>query len=267
MSLLHARGAAAICSTAAAISRDAGAHVVDRPPIALERRARLLDGGGAVLGVLRARLDDARRRGRSRSGSRSTSSAIWPAALLGLLGELAHLLGDDREAAALLAGAGGLDRGVERQQVRLLGDAGDRVDDAADLLGHRRRARSIALGDGRRTRARRASPRSPRHGASAPSCGDGARLLGGVGGRPARRGAVAAWRAATSLGRRRARLGDRAPGARRPARPRRRRGDLADRAAGLLASRRHLLRTPATTSRAGGDLARSSRRVCSRMRL
>ncbi len=52
---------------------------------------------------------------------------------LGLLGQLADLLGDDGEAAALLAGAGGLDRGVEREQVGLLGDAGDRVDDAADL--------------------------------------------------------------------------------------------------------------------------------------
>ena len=63
---------------------------------------------------------------------------------LGLLGELADLLGDDGEAAALLAGAGGLDRGVEREQVGLLGDAGDRVDDAADLLGLARRGRSIA---------------------------------------------------------------------------------------------------------------------------
>ena len=42
--------------------------------------------------------------------------------LLGLLGQLADLLGDDREAAALLAGARGLDRGVQREQVGLLGD-------------------------------------------------------------------------------------------------------------------------------------------------
>ena len=45
--------------------------------------------------------------------------------LRGRLGELAHLVGDDREAAALLARAGGLDRGVERQQVGLVGDLGD----------------------------------------------------------------------------------------------------------------------------------------------
>jgi hypothetical protein len=33
-----------------------------------------------------------------------------------------------------IAGAGGLDGRVERQEVRLLGDARDRVDDAADAL-------------------------------------------------------------------------------------------------------------------------------------
>ena len=50
------------------------------------------------------------------------------------LGELAHLVGDDREAAALLAGAGGLDGGVERQQVGLVGDR-------RDLRGQARRPR------------------------------------------------------------------------------------------------------------------------------
>ena len=54
--------------------------------------------------------------------------------VLGLLGELSDLFGDNREAAALLAGAGGLDRGIQREQVGLLGDAGDRCDDRADLL-------------------------------------------------------------------------------------------------------------------------------------
>jgi hypothetical protein len=39
-----------------------------------------------------------------------------------------------RASSALLARPRGLDRGVERQQVRLLGDAGDRVDNAADLV-------------------------------------------------------------------------------------------------------------------------------------
>jgi len=43
--------------------------------------------------------------------------------------------GDDGEATALVAGAGGLDRGVEGEQVGLFGDAGDGGDDRADLLG------------------------------------------------------------------------------------------------------------------------------------
>ena len=54
--------------------------------------------------------------------------------MLGFLGELADLLGDDREPAALLPGASGLDRRVEREQVGLLGDCGDRLDDRSDLL-------------------------------------------------------------------------------------------------------------------------------------
>ena len=53
---------------------------------------------------------------------------------LRLLGQLADLLGHDGEAAALLAGARGLDGGVERQQVRLLGDGRDGVHDPADAL-------------------------------------------------------------------------------------------------------------------------------------
>ena len=68
---------------------DAAADVVDARGQAVERGARLDDGLGRVLG------------------------------------QLADLVGDDREAAAVLAGARGLDRGVEREQVRLLGDVGD----------------------------------------------------------------------------------------------------------------------------------------------
>ncbi len=60
-------------------------------------------------------------------------SAIEVAESPGLLGEAADLLGDDGEAAAVLAGAGRLDGGVEREQVGLVGDAGDRVQDPADL--------------------------------------------------------------------------------------------------------------------------------------
>ena len=51
------------------------------------------------------------------------------------LGQDPHLLGHHGKAGAVLAGLGGLDRRVEGQQVRLVGDAGDRRDDLADLGG------------------------------------------------------------------------------------------------------------------------------------
>ena len=82
-----------------------------------------------------------RRRSRARSVSvwiSAISAAIDARPLLGLVGQLADLVGDDREAAALLAGAGRLDGGVEGQEVGLLGDAADRVDHRAD------RARALA---------------------------------------------------------------------------------------------------------------------------
>ena len=50
------------------------------------------------------------------------------------VGELADLLGDDGEALARLAGARGLDGGVEREDLRLLGDVVDDDEHAADLL-------------------------------------------------------------------------------------------------------------------------------------
>ena len=58
--------------------------------------------------------------------------------LLGRLGaalrQAAHLAGHHREAAALLAGARGFHRGVQRQDVGLEGDAVDDADDVGDLL-------------------------------------------------------------------------------------------------------------------------------------
>ena len=47
----------------------------------------------------------------------------------GLVGEPADLAGHDQEAEAVLAGLLGLDRRVDREQVRLVGDLGDRRDD------------------------------------------------------------------------------------------------------------------------------------------
>ncbi len=58
--------------------------------------------------------------------------------LCGALREGAHLAGDDGEAPALLAGACGLDGGVEREDVGLEGDGVDDADDVADLAGGRR---------------------------------------------------------------------------------------------------------------------------------
>jgi hypothetical protein len=49
--------------------------------------------------------------------------------LTGALGQFAHLVGDDGEAAAAFAGARRLDRCIERQQVGLLGDLVDDIDD------------------------------------------------------------------------------------------------------------------------------------------
>jgi hypothetical protein len=58
-------------------------------------------------------------------GQRVEGVAGLLGSLGGRLGQLADLVGDHREAAALLAGTGGLDRGVECQQVGLVGDAED----------------------------------------------------------------------------------------------------------------------------------------------
>ena len=55
-------------------------------------------------------------------------------ALLRRLGERPHLVGDDGEAAAVIAGARRLDRGIERQKIGLVGDAADRAGDLADVL-------------------------------------------------------------------------------------------------------------------------------------
>lgn len=41
----------------------------------------------------------------------------------GLVGQLLDFVGDDGEAASCLAGAGGFDRGVERKEIGLRGDA------------------------------------------------------------------------------------------------------------------------------------------------
>ena len=61
--------------------------------------------------------------------------------LRGLAGQRLDLGGDHGKSAAGFAGAGGLDGGVQRQQIGLLGDRRDQLDHVADLL---RRARQFA---------------------------------------------------------------------------------------------------------------------------
>jgi len=52
----------------------------------------------------------------------------------GLFGRLADFLRNDRKSAAVFSGTCRLDRGVECEKVRLIGDTGDGIDDLADLL-------------------------------------------------------------------------------------------------------------------------------------
>lgn len=52
----------------------------------------------------------------------------------GFLGEVFYLAGDDGEAFACRAGAGGLDGGIEGEEVGLFGDGGDDAEDGADFL-------------------------------------------------------------------------------------------------------------------------------------
>ncbi len=83
---------------------------------------RCADDRGARLGAARGLLDHAD--GADGVGLDLADQVGDPAGGgVRLLGELAHLLGDDGEAAALLARAGGLDGRVQRQQVRLVGEA------------------------------------------------------------------------------------------------------------------------------------------------
>ena len=86
-------------------------------------------------------------------------SAISAVARAVCAGERFDLGGDHREAAAGFAGARGLDRGVERQQIGLAGDRLDQPDHLADAgggaaeLGHRLGG-ALRLGDGAARRPR-----------------------------------------------------------------------------------------------------------------
>lgn len=76
---------------------------------------------------------------RTRLTRAPNSSARWRKVSAGVrrrgraLGERTHFGGDDREAAALLAGTCGLDRCVQREDVGLEGDAVDHGRDLGDV--------------------------------------------------------------------------------------------------------------------------------------
>ena len=97
------------------------------------------------------------------------------------LRQAAHFAGDDREAAALFAGARGFDRGVQRQDVGLERDAVDDADDVGDLLRagvdlvHRRDDLR------RRPRRRAAATSAAERRAGWPGAAESARLLDGAG--------------------------------------------------------------------------------------
>ena len=179
--------------------------------------------------------------------------------LLGLLGELADLFGHDGEAAALLAGARGLDGGVEREQVGLLGDAGDRRRRSRRSAPSACRARGSPRSPRGWRRARRPSPRSrcrPRRCPPAPS-----RACSAACTVPAARSAPSPAASATSSPRAQrgldgahlalGALGDVAHGA----------GDLADGAAGLLGGGGELPDAPVRLPGGAGRPRRPSRAV------
>ena len=121
-------------------------HVLDRGADRLERLAGPLDPSRRLRRCARAPCWTTSTVRRVSGWIAPTSAVIEPAA--GATPRRAcGPLGDDGEAAALLARARRLDGGVEREQVGLGGDGGDRLDDAADLLGL---GAELADGGGRR---------------------------------------------------------------------------------------------------------------------
>ena len=70
------------------------------------------------------------------------------------MGQFLDLGGDDGEALAGVAGAGRLDRGVQGQQVGLLGDVLDDLDDFADLVGGAAQFADLGVAGGDQLRPR-----------------------------------------------------------------------------------------------------------------
>ena len=111
---------------------DAGADLVDRRGLLLRGRRDLADQVGGPAD----RRHDLAQQAAGVLGHRHAAAgelADLVGGLLAPLGELADLAGHHGEPLALGAGAGGLDRGVQGQQVRLVGDVLDDLDLLRDL--------------------------------------------------------------------------------------------------------------------------------------
>ena len=117
--------------------RGGAAHIGDQ---ALRRGALLIHRGGNRIGHERELVDRlgnrADRRHRVAGGRLDLGDlgADLTGCLAGLRRERLHLGRDDRKAPSRLAGTRGLDRGVEREQIGLLGNRRDDADDVADVL-------------------------------------------------------------------------------------------------------------------------------------
>jgi len=135
------------------------------------RGQRFVHAGAGLLGLARAGfhvpqrlLDELAHLARGRRGA---------------LRQRPHFGGHHRETAALLAGAGGFDRGVERQDIGLEGHAFDDLDDAADAVG---RAGDVLHGVGHALHGFVAAPRDCRGllGQGGAFAGELSGLLGGA---------------------------------------------------------------------------------------
>ena len=150
----------------------------------------LFDGARALLGPRRARRRRSPTTARVSAWISSISPAISRAAPPAFSARRRTSSATTAKPRAVLAGASGLDRGVERQQVRLLGDLGDALDDRADLgrLAFERadrdggRPRGVADG-GHRRPTRGTTAATPSRASSRASRAALGRLTGRVGGR------------------------------------------------------------------------------------
>src|SRR5437773_12455386 len=134
-----------------------------RPPRGLSDARQILDPiGRAAPHVAEVAADALQQLGRpiERATSLLNGSPAVPGLTPTLLGELVHFVRDHRESASVNAGAGCFDRGVEREQVRLVRDESDGLREFLDLLRDVAQARYFARAFfGGRAQVRKAADR------------------------------------------------------------------------------------------------------------